>query len=82
MLSPADLHAIRSLIEEILAKNDAPLFTVREAATFLKISERTLRNRIGPRASNPFPVQPIRNDHGPLRFKRADLERYVAAMGE
>jgi hypothetical protein len=57
------------------------LLTVRETANLLGIAEKSLRNQLGPRARNPFPVQPIRAS-GPVRFRLKDLDRYVDSLNE
>ena len=36
------------------------LLNVEEKAKYLGIAPKTLRNRLGPRAINPFPVEPKR----------------------
>ena len=36
------------------------LLTINETAKYLGIAPKTLRNRLGPRAQNPFPVKPKR----------------------
>ncbi len=36
------------------------LLGIVEAANYLGIAPKTLRNRLGPRAVNPFPVKPKR----------------------
>jgi len=36
------------------------LLNVVDAARYLGIAPKTLRNRLGPRAKNPFPVRPKR----------------------
>ena len=36
------------------------LLNVDETAKYLGIAPKTLRNRLGPRAMNPFPVNPKR----------------------
>lgn len=38
----------------------ARLFGIVETANYLGIAPKTLRNRLGPRAVNPFPVKPKR----------------------
>ncbi len=34
------------------------LLNVEAAASYMGISPKTLRNRLGPKAANPFPVKP------------------------
>jgi hypothetical protein len=36
------------------------LLNISETAQYLGIAPKTLRNRLGPKAANPFPVQPKR----------------------
>jgi predicted DNA-binding transcriptional regulator AlpA len=36
------------------------LLGIEETANYLGIAPKTLRNRLGPRAINPFPVKPKR----------------------
>ena len=36
------------------------LLNVEDAARYLGISPKTLRNRLGPRAVHPFPIKPKR----------------------
>lgn len=54
------------------------MLSVREAANYLGLAEKTLRNRIGPSAANPFPVRPkrIAGCHKPL-FDKRELDRYL-----
>lgn len=52
------------------------LLSVEEAARFLGIAPKSLRNRIGPRAKYPFPVRPKKIGKRVL-FDRIDLNTYV-----
>jgi len=52
------------------------LLSVEQAARFLGIAPKTLRNRIGPRAKHPFPVRPKKIGRRVL-FDRRDLNTYV-----
>lgn len=36
------------------------LLNINDAAKYLGIAPKTLRNRLGPKAENPFPVKPKR----------------------
>ncbi len=36
------------------------LISIDEAARILGISPKTIRNRLGPKAANPFPIKPNR----------------------
>ena len=51
------------------------LLDVESAARFLGIAPKTLRNRLGPRAPDPFPVKPKRIGRKVL-FDIRDLERF------
>jgi len=51
------------------------LLDVESAARFLGIAPKTLRNRLGPKAPDPFPVKPKRIGRKVL-FDIRDLERF------
>jgi hypothetical protein len=53
------LEEVRQLREDLKSRNRAPL-TVPEAAAYLGIPEKSVRNRLGPKATDPFPVTPVR----------------------
>ena len=55
------------------------LLNVKQAARYLSIAPKTIRNRIGPRAPNPFPVKPKRIGKRVL-FDRKDLDRFVDSL--
>lgn len=55
------------------------LVGVDEAARYLGISPKTIRNRLGPRAREPFPVRPKRIGRKVL-FERADLDAYADSL--
>jgi hypothetical protein len=52
------------------------LLSVIETAKYLSIAPKTIRNRLGPKASDPFPVKPKKIGKRVL-FDIRDLERYV-----
>ncbi len=56
------------------------LLTVPEAASYLGIAGRTLYNRVGPKAKDPFPVKPKRIGKA-VRFDRRDLDQYIDSLG-
>jgi hypothetical protein len=56
------------------------LLTVDEAAHYLGLAPRTLRNGLGPRAAKPFPVRPVRVG-GRVLFEKKSLDRYVDSLG-
>ncbi|MDA3916394.1 MAG: hypothetical protein PF690_05420 [Deltaproteobacteria bacterium] len=55
------------------------LLNVEESAGVLSIAPKTLRNRLGPRAKNPFPVKPKRIGSRVL-FYFQDLKEYVESL--
>jgi hypothetical protein len=52
---------------------------VEQAARFLGIAPKTLRNRIGPRAKQPFPVRPKKIGKRVL-FDIRDLDNFVNSL--
>jgi excisionase family DNA binding protein len=55
------------------------LLTVKQAARWLNISDRTLYNQIGPKAKKRFPVKPIRVGKS-IRFDVEDLNRFIESQ--
>ena len=55
------------------------LLNIEDAARYLGIASKTLRNRLGPRAEHPFPVKPKRIGRRVL-FDIKDLDAYVDAL--
>ena len=55
------------------------MLTVREAAYYMRIAEKTLRNRLGPRAKNPFPVKP-KHIGGKVLFDLKDLDKFLDSL--
>ena len=55
------------------------LFTIEETAEYLGISPKTIRNQLGPKAPNQFPVKPKRIGKRVL-FDFYDLNRYVDSL--
>jgi len=55
------------------------LLGVADAARYLGISAKTIRNRLGPRAKVPFPVKPKRIGRKVL-FERADLDAFADGL--
>ena len=55
------------------------LLQIPDAATYLGIASKTLRNRIGPKAPDPFPVRPKRIGRRVL-FDVRDLDEYVDSL--
>jgi predicted DNA-binding transcriptional regulator AlpA len=74
------LVEIRELRHE-LQTPERRLLNVPEAARYLGLSPKTIRNGLGPRAKKPFPVKPVRNG-GKVLFRREDLDRFIDDMTE
>ena len=55
------------------------LLNVEQAAVYLSISPKTIRNGIGPKAPDPFPVKPKRAGKRVL-FDIKDLDAYIDSM--
>lgn len=55
------------------------LLGIEDTANFLGISPKTIRNRLGPRAINPFPVRP-KNIGKRVLFDIRDLEKYIDSL--
>ena len=55
------------------------LLDIKEAAQYLGISERTLYNRIAPKAQNPFPIK-VKRVGKSVRFDLEDLKRFVDSL--
>jgi predicted DNA-binding transcriptional regulator AlpA len=66
------LEEVRQLREDLKSR-DRALLTIRQAAVFLGMAEKTLRNRL---SDGSFPLRPVRLSGRPL-FKRRDLEKLV-----
>ena len=56
------------------------LLSIEAAADYLGISAKTIRNRLGPRAPNRFPVTPKRIGKRVL-FDVRDLDSFVDSLG-
>jgi hypothetical protein len=55
------------------------LYGVQETAEYLGVKARTIYNRIGPKAKDPFPVKAKRVGRRVL-FDIRDLEAFVASL--
>lgn len=73
------LNELRELRQEIRGASKR-LLTVEEAARYLGLAPKTIRNGLGPRAAKPFPVKPVRVA-GRVLFRREDLDRYCDGLG-
>ena len=69
------LKELRQLRQD-LARPAPRLLTVAQAADYLGVSQKTIRNRLGPRAKKPFPVKPLRIG-GKILFQIADLDSFI-----
>ena len=53
--------------------------SVEQTARYLSISAKTIRNRLGPKAPNPFPIKPKRLGKRVL-FDKRDLDAYADSL--
>lgn len=53
--------------------------SVKDAAEYIGLAPKTLRNRLGPRAKNPFPVSPRYYGDKPL-FLVDELDDYLESL--
>jgi predicted DNA-binding transcriptional regulator AlpA len=73
------LKELRQVIREELRAPAKRLLTVEEAAAYLGIAAKTLRNGLGPKADRPFPVRPVKVG-GRVLFKREALDSYIDSL--
>jgi excisionase family DNA binding protein len=52
------------------------LLSVKETAEILRLSPRTIYNRVAPGAENPFPIKPKRIGRS-VRFRNQDVQDYI-----
>jgi predicted DNA-binding transcriptional regulator AlpA len=55
------------------------LFSVKEAATYLGLSPRTIYNGVSPKSKNPFRVKPKRYGKKVL-FEKRDLDKFCDSL--
>lgn len=55
------------------------LLSIEETATYMSISAKTIRNRLGPRATDPFPITAKRFGKRVL-FDIRDIDKYIDGM--
>jgi hypothetical protein len=55
------------------------LVGIEDAARYLGIAPKTIRNRIGPKAKNPLPVKPKRIG-GKVLFDLRELDEYADSL--
>ena len=60
-------------------KIEPRLLSIEETAKYLSISPKTIRNRLGPKAPEPFPVKPKKFGKRVL-FDIRDLDRFIDAL--
>ena len=78
-----DLQRILVELRQLRAELGTPpkrLLTIPEAASYLGISPKSIRNGLGPRAAKPFPVKPVKVG-GRVLFKKESLDSYVDGLG-
>ena len=73
------LAEIKALRADLRASR-VRLLTVDEAALYLGLAPRTVRNGLGPRAVKPFPVKPVRVG-GRVLFEKKSLDLYIDSLG-
>ncbi|MEW6659174.1 MAG: helix-turn-helix domain-containing protein [Thermodesulfobacteriota bacterium] len=79
----ADLQTILKELKglrEMLGVANRRLLTIEEAATYIGLSPRTIRNGIGAGAAKPFPVKSVKVG-GRRLFRREDLDSYIDGLG-
>lgn len=67
--------------KEIMVKREIKprMLSVDEAALYIGLASKTIRNRIGPRAADPFPIKPKRIG-GRVLFDVKDLDAYLDSL--
>jgi hypothetical protein len=55
------------------------LVGVRDAARYLGLAPKTLRNRTGPRAADPLPI-PVKRIGAKVLFDVADLDKFIDSL--
>ena len=66
--------------QEKVRKEITPrMLSVDDAARYIGLAAKTIRNRIGPKAEKPFPVKPKRIG-GRVLFDVQDLDTYIDAL--
>jgi hypothetical protein len=66
--------------ETIIRREIKPrMLSIEEAASYIGLAAKTIRNRIGAKAEKPFPVRPKRIG-GRVLFDIKDLDKYLDAL--
>ncbi|MEI6611119.1 MAG: hypothetical protein WCO53_15460 [Deltaproteobacteria bacterium] len=55
------------------------MLSVEQTAQYVGLAAKTIRNRIGPKAVNPFPVKP-KHIGGRVLFDVKDLDAFIDAL--
>jgi predicted DNA-binding transcriptional regulator AlpA len=79
----ADLSQVLKELKELRAELRLPcprLLTVEQAAAYLGLASKTIRNALGPKAEYPFPVRPVKVG-GRVLFKKEALDLYIDSLG-
>jgi len=71
------LQAILAELPKVLGPKR--LFTIDEAAHYLGLAPKTIRNGLGPPAKKPFPIKPVKVD-GRVLFRKEDLDEHVDGL--
>lgn len=72
-------QGIKKEKKDITRERKPRMLSVRESAGYLGIAEKTLRNKLGPRADNPFPVKP-KHIGGRVLFDMKDINTYLDGL--
>ena len=67
------------MYKRLVEKCQKRLLTVREAAHYLGISERSLYNATGPKSKRRLPIR-VKRIGRSIRFDVRDLEEYVDSL--
>lgn len=66
--------------ETIIKREIKPrMLSVEDAARYIGLAAKTIRNKIGPKAEKPFPVKPKRIG-GRVLFDVKDLDTYLDTL--
>jgi excisionase family DNA binding protein len=64
-------------MESTNKKGQKELLTVKDLAKLLVVSERTIYNKV---SAGNFPIRPIRIGRRLLRWRRHDIDEYIASL--
>jgi excisionase family DNA binding protein len=60
-------------------RSDGGLFNIREAARYLSVSERKVQAEVAAGRIRKVSLAPPGAKKGPVRFRRSDLDAYIAS---